>query len=142
MNKNNYLILYIFWSLSSPNYPDAYYSQSACTWTIAAKNSGEKVFLEFTHFDLYFETKPGESWTDCSKAHFVQIFESLHPAANTPKYCGSEAPDSYASSGDTIRLIFDASYGGENKVPSKMIKKICQFLHTFFFQIWILSNFR
>ena len=101
--------------ISSPNYPDAYWQSTECTWIINAANTAEKIFIDFTHFDLYVETKPGEPWENCANAHYLQIYESLHPSVNTPKYCGTTTPPLYVSHGSQVRVLFDATYGGENK---------------------------
>ena len=101
--------------ISSPNYPNAYWKNTECRWMILAANTANKIFVEFTHFDTYVETKPGDPWENCAKGHFVQIYESLHPTPDIPKYCGKTAPPLYISHGSQVRVLFDGTYGSENK---------------------------
>lgn len=85
--------------ITSPFYPEPYWKKTECQWLIKAQNTAEKILLEFSHFDLY----DGAHTSECKNAHFVQIYEGLHPTVKTQKYCGSNAPPPYVSSGSQLR---------------------------------------
>lgn len=104
-------------SFSSPNYPEKYDKKSHCFWTINAADPSEKIFVHFTHFDTYSDTAGGSDGgnTDtCYKSDYVQIYETLRPNLDSPKYCGTTAPPLYISGGNTVRVLFDAEWGGQN----------------------------
>jgi len=82
-----------------------------------ASNPNEKIFLHFTHFDTYSDTAGGDDGGNtetCYKSDYVQIYETLRPGLDIPKYCGTKAPPLYISGGNTVRVLFDAEWGGQN----------------------------
>ena len=89
---------------TSGNYPMPYHSKTDCYWTIRTvpELSNEKIFLRFTHFDLYTDlTDKG----NCNKGHFVQIYEGSVPR-DEEKYC-ERPPPPYTSKGNLVKVYFN-----------------------------------
>ena len=81
-----------------------YHSKTDCYWTIRTvpELSNEKIFLRFTHFDLYTDlTDKG----NCNKGHFIQIYEGSIPR-DEEKYC-ERPPPPYTSKGNLVKVYFN-----------------------------------
>ena len=87
--------------ITTPNYPENYYNDLTCTWTITAP-TGSRIKLEFVDFDL-------EGDGNCPY-DFVSIFEGIAAQRSVAKKCGTSAGGPYYTSNQmTIEFQTDGS---------------------------------
>ncbi|XP_071156308.1 cubilin-like isoform X2 [Mytilus edulis] len=92
------------WSgvIESPNFPNAYYHNRNCTWTIET-TMGNTINASFSHFDI-------ESHSNCLY-DYLQIRDGENMEANEiGQYCGSSLPPTIASTDNTLWLNFMSDY--------------------------------
>lgn len=87
--------------LESPNFPNNYLNNLDCKWRIKV-NQGNKVNIEFSHFDLEnVNVYEAENGTHLCQYDYLEIIDG----SNKRKYC-NKAPESFISRDDFIDVVF------------------------------------
>lgn len=79
-------------SIESPNFPNAYANNLDCQWTILPQ-LGNKLYVEFSHFDLEYsgeeEDYAGDSTVNCFDFVTIDEIDAEDKVLNSHKYCNN-----------------------------------------------------
>ena len=99
-------------TVSSPNYPKTYPSNSSCTWFIEGK-VGQIIRVQFDSFDVLSSPRCGLTSCKCDHVHLREP-GSVNPARIKGKYCNTVKPvGSFTTVGHRLRVVFYSDSTGE-----------------------------
>ncbi|XP_058456836.1 cubilin homolog [Malaya genurostris] len=98
--------------IESPNFPNKYPSSADCLWTISVP-SGNKIDVEFSHFELENGMIFEKNNSHVCHFDYVEISEPNDDRSINQKYCNN-MPTKLTSKGSTINVGFRTDNSGEN----------------------------
>ena len=106
--------------ISSSNYPNNYDNNQDCQIKIAFEE-GQRVLLEFIHFDVEYISSCSYDWLEIRDGPSADSSMLVH------NLCGSTIPNPILSTGNALTLIFrtDSGVTGSGFLIKAQIGKIC-----------------
>lgn len=98
--------------IESPNFPEKYPSGSDCLWIITVPQ-GNKIDIEFSHFELENGMIFGKDQSHVCNFDFVEISEPDNERQEPQKYC-NHMPSKMTSKGSSVQIRFQTDNSGEN----------------------------
>ncbi|XP_055601686.1 cubilin homolog [Uranotaenia lowii] len=97
--------------IESPNFPNKYSPGSDCLWTITVPR-GNKIDLEFSHFELENGMTFDKNMSHVCHFDYVEIIETKGESTISRKYC-NHMPAKMTSKGSSISVAFRTDTSGE-----------------------------
>ena len=92
--------------IESPNFPNNYPNNLNCSWTVFV-NRGNKINMEFSHFDLEnvnkYHNETGEHECRLDYLDITEINESMKPVTSKGKFC-NVAPEPFNTTTERVVL--------------------------------------
>lgn len=98
--------------IESPNFPDKYPVKADCLWTITVP-PGNKIDLEFSHFDVENGMLFDKNNSHVCNFDYVEITEQIGEQPVSNKYC-NHMPTKITSKGPSLQIGFRTDGSGEN----------------------------